>query len=70
MSKIHEAGAKRHPGIWFEANRRAVEILWGSPLSPSDPKVKDLVPRIILSILDAVRLQTQDYKDGLWVDRV
>jgi len=55
VEQIHEAGAKRHPKVWFGANQHAVGCLWGCGI-PVDDKMKALIPLIILRVLDFSQL--------------
>ncbi len=55
-SKIHAAGIQRHRAAWPNANQRAVDALSGTSIKPWDPGIKDAMPRVILRILDGLRL--------------
>ena len=68
--QIHERGVRRHGADWANANQRAVDTLIGTGLKPWSPEVKDAIPRILLRVLDGVRLdagQKWVNSDGKWV---
>lgn len=56
IEQVHDAGVKRHGALWIRANQRAVDGLGFSQLKPWDKGVKDAIPRVVLSILDGIRL--------------
>lgn len=51
-SRIHQVGVERHGTRWVHANRRAVEVLWGSRLQVDSAEVKETIPLIVLKVLD------------------
>lgn len=54
--KTHEAGSLRHGAAWLQANRRAVEVLWGCRrFRVDDAEVKRAVPLMLLRVLDGQR---------------
>ncbi len=67
--RIHEIGVKRHGAAWARANQRAVDALCSSSIKPWDPGVKDAVTRVVLRILDGVRLDAGEEwlpENGRW----
>lgn len=52
--KIHAAGVERHRLAWLDANERAVMALT-KYMDPSDETVREVVPLIVLRILDGVK---------------
>ena len=54
--QIHEIGIERHGYAWAKANQRAVDALTGTDMKPWNPGVKDVIPRVVLRILDGVRV--------------
>jgi hypothetical protein len=52
----HQVGAKRHPKLWFGVNCRACTALAYSDLSASDPAVQKAVSKILLQVLDGIRV--------------
>lgn len=50
--RVHEVGVERHGGSWYHANRRAVEVLWQSPIKADSPEAKLTIPLLILKVLD------------------
>lgn len=72
FEQINESGMRRHRDRWFHANRRAVEVIWGTKFRPNDPEVKQMVSQIILSILDGAQVDAGNNwvpKSGQWVSR-
>jgi len=54
LSRIHEAGVERHGDRWYHANRRAVEVLWGSRLKVDSPEVKETLPMVLYKVLNGM----------------
>lgn len=50
--KTHEAGAKRHPRYWLEANQIAAKVLSDLGLRVDDPALRTTVSLVVLRILD------------------
>jgi len=57
IAKVHEAGARRHRGLWLEANLQTVGIMWQLGINPSDQKNKLLASAITLRALDLATYQ-------------
>ena len=55
---IHEAGAKRHPHLWFNANLAAVRAASICRVSASDPATAMLLSEVTLRVLDMVHPTT------------
>ena len=53
MGDIHESGQKRHPDDWFLANRVARYVTM--PYGLNDKQLKEMVPLIVLRVLDACK---------------
>lgn len=54
--EVHEIGVRRHGAAWLTANQRAVDALTESPFKSWDRGVKDTICRVVLKVLDGVRL--------------
>jgi hypothetical protein len=52
IDQIHAAGVERHAGRWFAANLKASHATIGYGLT--DKQLKELVPLIVLRVLDVV----------------
>lgn len=55
-NRVHEVGAERHGAQWLSCNRRAVEIMWSTKLRADSPEAKEVVPLILLMVLDRAKL--------------
>lgn len=55
--RIHDAGAKRHRQSWYNANLAASHATFGYGLD--DEQLKEMVPLIVLRVLDAIAYPTQ-----------
>lgn len=56
VERLHEAGARRHPKVWFQANRAAINVAWSHGIDPSKLDNKYFIAEMVLRILDATQL--------------
>ena len=69
IHEIHELGALRHSGTWYNANRRAVDACWGVGRTPWSRAMKEVLPRVVLGVLDGLMLDqgfTWDEERKIW----
>lgn len=69
---IHNAGAERHPEAWFATNIRACEGAAASGLVPYSELGKVAIPRIVLRVLDGLKVEagmTWDKTTKTWIAR-
>lgn len=68
-NSIHRAGVERHGALWLSANQVAAEYTMGTDVGrASDFKI--VVPRIVLRVLDRVRISsgwTWDNNSKEWI---
>ncbi len=57
MDQIHEAGAKRHGGLWMAANMRAIDVATYYGLTAYQPGVKEFLSEITLRLLDGLQVE-------------
>jgi hypothetical protein len=71
-SEVHCVGAERHGADWINANQAAVDALTGTSLKPWDAQAKEAIPRVVLRVLDRLRVlrgETWDKEAKRWIPK-
>jgi hypothetical protein len=72
LLKVHEYGVARFGDKWYHANRRAVEVLWGTRLRADSPEVKKAIPLLLFKVLCGMMLdqgKVWSKESKTWVSR-